>query len=105
LHAVFLAISNHPTIFSDHGKTSPPGLTPANPLSALEMTRLALFKMYNQVTILHAYDVSMKAKRVLGQIFVSKLCTKFHLCTNYIPIGKKVSQKITDQTLRLNGPT
>lgn len=31
------------------GKQSPgPGFNPANPLSALEMTRLALFKMYNQ---------------------------------------------------------
>ena len=36
-------------LFSDHGSKSPPGLNPANPLSALEMTRLALFKMYNQV--------------------------------------------------------
>ena len=33
----------------DPGKQSPgPGFNPANPLSALEMTRLALFKMYNQ---------------------------------------------------------
>ena len=31
------------------GKQSPPGgVNPGNPLSALEMTRLALFKMYNQ---------------------------------------------------------
>ena len=35
--------------FTDPGKQSPgPGFNPANPLSALEMTRLALFKMYNQ---------------------------------------------------------
>ena len=34
---------------TDPGKQSPgPGFNPANPLSALEMTRLALFKMYNQ---------------------------------------------------------
>ncbi len=34
---------------STGGKTSPPpGLNPNNPLSALEMTRLALFKLYNQ---------------------------------------------------------
>jgi len=31
-----------------HGNRSPPGMNSANPLSALEMTRLALFKMYNQ---------------------------------------------------------
>ncbi|TRY67938.1 hypothetical protein TCAL_05348 [Tigriopus californicus] len=30
------------------GKSPPPGINHANPLSALEMTRLALFKMYNQ---------------------------------------------------------
>ena len=30
------------------GNKSPPGMNPAHPLSALEMTRLALFKMYNQ---------------------------------------------------------
>ena len=40
-------------LISDHGKTSPPGLNPANPLSALEMTRLALFKMYNQAGLPH----------------------------------------------------
>ena len=33
------------SFFPGHGKRSP---NPANPLSALEMTRLALFKMYNQ---------------------------------------------------------
>ena len=37
-------------LFPDHhgGSKSPPGLNFSNPLSALEMTRLALFKMYNQ---------------------------------------------------------
>lgn len=37
-------------LFADHGNKSPPAGLPgsANPLSALEMTRLALFKMYNQ---------------------------------------------------------
>ena len=37
-------------LFLDHhgGTKSPPGLNFSNPLSALEMTRLALFKMYNQ---------------------------------------------------------
>lgn len=35
-------------LISGCGKQSPPGMNPANPLSALEMTRLALFKMYNQ---------------------------------------------------------
>jgi len=34
-----------------HGNRSPPGMNSANPLSALEMTRLALFKMYNQAGI------------------------------------------------------
>jgi hypothetical protein len=40
-------------IFLDHGKSSPPGMNPGNPLSALEMTRLALFKMYNQAGLPH----------------------------------------------------
>jgi hypothetical protein len=39
--------------FLDHGKSSPPGMNPGNPLSALEMTRLALFKMYNQAGLPH----------------------------------------------------
>lgn len=39
--------------FLGHGKTSPPGMTPTTPLSALEMTRLALFKMYNQAGLPH----------------------------------------------------
>jgi len=36
---------NFPGNMTSHGKRSP---NPTNPLSALEMTRLALFKMYNQ---------------------------------------------------------
>ena len=40
-------------LFSDHGNKSPPGINTSNPLSALEMTRLALFKMYNQAGLPH----------------------------------------------------
>ena len=40
-------------IFADHGNKSPPGMNTSNPLSALEMTRLALFKMYNQAGLPH----------------------------------------------------
>ena len=36
------------SLFLGQGNKSPPGMNPAHPLSALEMTRLALFKMYNQ---------------------------------------------------------
>ena len=44
---------NQLLFFLDHGKSSPPGMNPGNPLSALEMTRLALFKMYNQAGLPH----------------------------------------------------
>ena len=40
-------------ILGPPGSRSPPGLNMANPLSALEMTRLALFKMYNQAGLPH----------------------------------------------------
>ena len=46
---LFLIFIMQNIFFADQGKQSPgPGFNPANPLSALEMTRLALFKMYNQ---------------------------------------------------------